>query len=419
VQYTGKSTTEKLKALRQTIANAKVDVLPLIKLDQIAWLLNWRGQDIPYNPVFLSYVIVTADQLLVFCDKKRIKASEPLAEIQPYSNYASAFSKLAKGKRVLIDPRHMTYGTVNLIHKAKATMVELDNPIEMAKALKNPTEIQWMKQAHFQSGKGKIRLFHWIAQQQKAGKAMTEVTAAQTLEGYYTEETGYKGLSFNTISGAGSNSSIVHYGTPNPKKKLASGELYLVDSGVQYLGGTTDDTRTVIIGKATALQKQRYTEVLKAHINCAAQIFPKGSNGAQLDAITRMTLWQNRLDFGHGTGHGVGAFLNVHEGPQSISKMGYRTLQPGMILSIEPGYYEPGWGGIRLENLYLVVEDKPGWLGFENLTWIPFDKKLIDLKRLSAEQFTWLTNYHQQVLKTHKKTLSKSEYTWLESYCAI
>lgn len=423
VKYTGQSTADKLKLLRQSMAHQNIDILPLIKLDQIAWLLNWRGQDIPYNPVFLAYAIVTAEQLLVFCEKKRMTATEPLAEIHPYTHYASVFSKLAKHKRVLIDPKHMTYGTVNLLHNAKAILVEQDNPVELAKAIKNLTEIKWMKQAHTQSGKGKIRLFHWLAQQQKAGKQVTEVTAAQTLESYYAQEPGYKGLSFNTISGAGKNSSIVHYGTPNPRKKLSAGALYLVDSGVQYLGGTTDDTRTIIIGKATALQKQRYTDVLKAHINCAMQIFPQGSNGAQLDAITRMNLWQQHLDFGHGTGHGVGAFLNVHEGPQSISKLGYRVLQSGMIVSIEPGYYKPGWGGIRLENLYLIVQDKshnkPGWLKFECLTWIPFDKKLIDLKRLTPEQFTWLTRYHQQILKVHRKTLTKSEYTWLENYCQL
>jgi Xaa-Pro aminopeptidase len=258
----------------------------------------------------------------------------------------------------------------------------------------------------------------------KAGRTVSELAFANTLEQFYAVEKDFRGLSFNTICGIAANSSIVHYGTPSPRKKAKAGDWFLVDSGTQYTGGTTDATRTTVIGKPNRLQKQRYTAVLKAHIDCAGQIFPEGTTGQQLDAIARAAVWKAGLDYGHGTGHGVGAFLNVHEGPQSISTRGTVALEPGMVVSIEPGYYEPGWGGIRLENLYLVIKAKPSnpkdkrnWYGFESLTVLPFDPRLVDFDALSPEQLAWLRRYNRFVLNKLGRLLSPGELGQLRKEC--
>lgn len=422
---TGQSLKEKLEAIRQKMSALKVQVLPLTKLDQIAWLFNLRGQDIPYNPVFISYAIITADQAFLLTEASRIQPEalqtlQPQVEILPYATYAETLKALSKDLTVLIDPKHSTFGTVHLVEEAKGQVQEADHPIELMKALKNETEIQGMKSANLKASRGKIRAWYWLKQQLEVKKTVTEASFKDAIEDFYAQEADFRGLSFNTISGAGSNSSIVHYGTPDPNKTLEPGELFLIDSGCQFYGGTTDDTRTMLVGEtATDLQKLRFTEVLKAHINCAMQKFPKGTEGTRLDGITRATLWQNGLDYGHGTGHGVGAFLNVHEGPNGIHKMATKAFEPGMITSIEPGYYEPGWGGIRLENLYQLVDLGNGQYGFESLTYIPFDPKLIDKSRLNNEQLQWLKGYYQQILDQIASTLSKNEAAWLKAICAI
>jgi len=248
----------------------------------------------------------------------------------------------------------------------------------------------------------------------------------------YKQQEGFYDLSFPTIAGTGANGSIVHYSNPNPECKLIKGDLLLLDSGCQFYGGTTDDTRSISIGTPTQDQRDRYTEVLKSHINCAMQKFPKGTTGSQIDGIARSSLWQNGLDYGHGTGHGVGVFLNVHEGPNGISKRVNQSLDLGTINSIEPGYYQPKWGGIRLENLYFVKEipktekeennntpepNQIPWYEFESLTYIPFDKKLIDRTKLNAQQITWLENYYTAVIEKLTPMLTQSETIWLQQAC--
>ena len=421
----GQSTAAKLKDVRKKLAAAKCDLLPITKLDQVAWLFNLRGQDIPYNPVFISYALVSEKDAVLFMDDSRLKpdAATMLASadvtLKPYAQYAETLAVEANGKRVLIAPGHSTHGTAHLVESSGGTAVEADHPVETLKAIKNPVEIAHMQSANLKASRGKIRAWYWLEQQLKANVTVTEESFRQAIEKFYAEEEGFFGLSFNTISGAGANSSIVHYGTPDPEKTLAPGELFLIDSGCQFMGGTTDDTRTVIVGEPTDLQKFRFTEVMKAHVNCAMQQFPKGTEGARLDGITRYTLWQAGLDYGHGTGHGVGAFLNVHEGPNGIHKLASKPFAPGMITSIEPGYYEPGWGGIRLENLSLCVAKEPGWLGFEMLTWIPFDKRLYDWSRISPEQATWLRDYHAAIVDKIAPTLNADEAAWLKEMCAL
>lgn len=426
----GQSTADKLNVLRTRLNHLKIDVLPITKLDQIAWLFNLRGQDIPYNPVFIAYAIITAETTTLFTEASRINPEalqtlDGLVTIQPYASYEANLQQLSSGKTVGIDPKHTTYGTRTCIEQGGGTVREIEHPVELLKAIKNPIEIQGMQQANLKASRGKIRAWFWMEQQLAAQKTVTEASFRDAIEAFYAEESDFVGLSFNTISGAGSNSSIVHYGTPSTDKKLTVGELFLIDSGCQFNHGTTDDTRTLLIGEtATPVQKMRYTEVLKAHINCAMQKFPKGTEGARLDGITRATLWQNGLDYGHGTGHGVGAFLNVHEGPNGIHKLASKALEPGMVNSIEPGFYEPGWGGIRIENLVTVVHretDATGraWFAFESLTYIPFDKKLIDLTRLQPDQRHWLEQYHQQVIEKIAPTLSPAEAAWLRRICAL
>ncbi|MDX2244733.1 MAG: aminopeptidase P family protein [Leptolyngbyaceae cyanobacterium bins.302] len=436
---TGESVTAKLQRVQEKLQKSNADILPITKLDQIAWLFNLRGWDVPYNPVFIAYAIVTPDQTFLFTTLSRVETSiqqalEPFVKLMPYNQYSDTLtSLLAPTRRVLIDPKHTTMGTYQLVkpsgQQETCKVLEIAHPVEELKARKNAIEIEQMQLANLKASRAKTRTMKWVQEQVAAGIAITEADVAATIEGYYQEEAHFQGLSFNTIAGSGANSSIVHYGTPNPAAILRTGELLLLDSGAQFAGGTTDDTRTIVIGEPTPEQIDRYTEVLKAHINCAMQQFPKGTTGAQLDGITRSTLWHSKLDFGHGTGHGVGAFLNVHEGPNGISKRVNEALEPGMITSIEPGFYKPGWGGIRIENLYVIQEipqeetdndeDKTPWYAFASLTYIPFDKRLIDANQLNARQREWLDRYHQTILDKLSPDLSPTEVTWLQSACSV
>ncbi len=431
---TGETAAQKLARVREAMAKANIDVLPISNLNQIAWLFNLRGSDIPNIPIFISYAIVTTDAAFLFTNPERVSLEikqELSADVTllPYTDYPSTLVScvsLPKKVRVLLDSKHSTAGTYQLIldqQKAKNNIeIVFDpNPVEGMKARKNPVEIEQMKSANFKASRAKTRTLMWLTEQVENGNVLTEFDVKESVEGFYQQETDFQSLSFRTIAGAGSNSSIVHYGTPSPEITLKPGELLLLDSGAQYLAGTTDDTRTMIVGEPTALQIEHYTTVLIAHINCAMQQFPKGTTGAQLDAIARAVLWQQQLDYGHGTGHGVGVFLAVHEGPNGISKSVQYPLESGMVTSIEPGYYEPGWGGIRLENLYIVKEmpSKNGtvWYGFEPLTYIPFDRKLINGDRLSKTQLAWLNNYHASVVEKLEPVLDAAAIEWLKKAC--
>jgi len=282
-----------------------------------------------------------------------------------------------------------------------------------------------MQEANLKASWAKTLTLKWIEEQTNAGNIISERDVANTIEGLYKQQEGFVELSFPTIAGAGANGSIVHYSNPNPACKLLNGDLLLLDSGSQFYGGTTDDTRSVSIGKPTTEQRDRYTEVLKSHINCAMQKFPKGTTGSQIDGIARSSLWQSGLDYGHGTGHGVGVFLNVHEGPNGISKGVSQSLDLGTVNSIEPGYYQPKWGGIRLENLYFVkqvpehIPNPIPWYEFESLTYIPFDKKLIDRDKLNSQQIEWLENYYALVVDKLSPMLTEAEILWLKQACSF
>ena len=436
VSLTGETAAQKLARVREAMQKAKIDVLPITNLNQIAWLFNLRGSDIPHIPIFISYAIVTADAAFLFTNPDRVSAEikqELRADVTllPYIDYPHTLEtcvNLPNKVRVLLDPKHSTAGTYQLILNQQAAqlynieVVFEPNPVEGMKARKNPVEIEQMKSANFKASRAKTRTLKWLTEQLENGNVLTEFDVKESIESFYQQETDFQTLTFRTIAGAGANSSIVHYGTPSPEITLKPGELLLLDSGAQYLAGTTDDTRTMIVGEPTALQIEHYTTVLIAHINCAMQQFPKATTGAQLDAIARAVLWQEQLDYGHGTGHGVGAFLAGHEGPNGISKSVQYPLEPGMVTSIEPGYYLPGWGGIRIENLYVVIEmlskNDTVWYGFEPLTYIPFDRKLINADRLSKTQLTWLNNYHGAVVEKLSPVLDAATIEWLKKACA-
>lgn len=424
----GATPAEKLAQVRQEMRRKRVGLLPLTKLDQVAWLFNLRGSDIPYNPVFWAYALVSLDRAALFTDLERLSPpsrqllAEAGVELWPYETYNEQLPQWAKSYApVGLDPKQTTQGTQELLQDASCR--ELEHPVEALKAVKNPTELEQMRLANRKASRAKIRTLAWIDRQIQQGIPISEADVAAIMEAHYREEGEWVGLSFNTIAGAGANSSIIHYGTPDPQKLLQPGELFLLDSGSHYLGGTTDDTRTVWIGPQPAdpLCKRRYTEVLKAHIQCARQIFPPDTYGVSLDGIARSTLWQAGLDYGHGTGHGVGAFLNVHEGPNGIHRRASTPLKVGMINSIEPGYYQPGWGGIRLENLYevIAIPEPEGWMGFRSLTWIPFDGRLIDWELLNEAQRAWLDEYHRQVYAMHHATLPEQDAAWLKCACGL
>ena len=437
LQYTGKDSRKKLQEIRKELSGSrksdesKPDVLLLTMLDEIAWLTNMRGSDIEFNPVFEAYAAIFADRAICFCHhpEANLNMHCPDWEFQPYEDYVSFLANLALQKtiKVWIDPSTITMGS--RLAFSEDQVLEKESPIVLSKALKNSTEITATKYAHKQAGAGVVRSLQRLQSAFQAGLPVTEKVYANWLYEEYAKAEEFSDLSFSTIAGSGPNGAIVHYGNPDSDNPMRSGNLLLVDSGIQCAGGTTDATRTVILGKPDEKQKRIYTLVLQAHIRLARQIFPEGTNGASLDSITRSGLWNAGLDYGHGTGHGVGAFLNVHEGPQRISPVAYDVaLQAGMVISNEPGYYENNWGGIRLENLYIVKKADnfplhPGgkrWLCFEELTLIPFDRTLIDKNMLSAEELNWLYDYHGRVFSEISPMLDNTEDSqWLTWACGI
>jgi len=437
LKYTGKSSAEKLANVRKEmnetgmVKDCKADVLLLSMLDEIAWLTNLRGSDIEYNPVFEAYAAIFQDKALCFCHHPEagLSAHCPDWEFRPYAEYVDLLAELAQADNVKawLDPSTTTMGT--RLAFSREQVIEKKSPIVLAKALKNPTEISSSKNAHKQAAVGVVKSFRRLQQAIDSGQPVTEKEYADWLYEAYSQAEDFSDLSFNTIAGSGPNGAIVHYGNPDSTNPMKSDELLLVDSGIQCAGGTTDATRTVILGKPDKKQKRTFTLVLQAHIRLARQVFPEGTTGASLDSITRSDLWNAGLDYGHGTGHGVGAFLNVHEGPQRISPVANDiTLQAGMVLSNEPGYYEQNWGGIRLENLYFVkkAEGLPqhpggkGWLTFETLTLIPFERRLIDRDILSVDELKWLDEYHQRVFTEISPLLDNPEdLQWLSWACDL
>ena len=428
---TGRSVADKLSAVREKMAEEEATVLVLTKLDEIAWLTNLRGSDVSYNPVFESYCVIERERAPCFTrltPEPDIQAAlAPDMSFAPYEAYTETLRRIRDGLegKIWLDPAGTTMGTRLLLPEDRC-LHEARNPVVLMKALKNEVELARSRQAHQRAAAAKIRSLVRMEHMRAVGQFISEKAYAQMLRDEYAREDGFRDLSFATISAVGANGAIVHYGGANDEVALQDGELLLVDSGTQMGAGTTDDTRTICIGTPTERQQKLYTLVLRCHIQLARQKFPEGTGGVALDALTRGQMWNAGLDYGHGTGHGVGALLNVHEGPQRVATRGSdEPLQPGMIISNEPGYYEAGWGGIRLENLYVVTEDNTlpehpsgkKWLQLETLTLIPFDHRLIDWAQLSQTDRSWLAAYHRQVLDTIGPLLNDNDRAWLEAAC--
>ena len=433
-EYAGKSAAEKRTEIGDWLVKHHADAAVLSALNSIAWAFNIRGQDVTHTPVALAYAVVHADgtsDLFVASEKIGPDVRQHLGNgVRLHERYAfeSALSEL-KGKTVVVDPERAVAAIFEALEKAGAKVLTLRDPTILPKALKNPAEIAGQKSAQTRDGAAIARFLHWIDQEAPKGD-VDELIASDKLESLRRESPELRDLSFDSISGAGPNGAIVHYkSSEKTNRKLEKGQLYLIDSGGQYVDGTTDITRTVPIGEPTEEMRDRFTRVLKGHIAIATAVFPKGTRGSQLDSFARRPLWEAGLDYAHGTGHGVGSFLAVHEGPQRISPVGSsqsggdEPLQAGMIISNEPGYYKTGEYGIRIENLVLVVPREiegaeKEMLGFETLTFAPIDRRLIDVHMLDSEELIWLNCYHAHVLAKIAPTLSGSDLDWLQQACA-
>jgi len=433
-EYAGKSAAEKRTEIGDWLAKQHADAAVLSALDSIAWAFNIRGQDVTHTPVALAYALVHADgtaDLFVASEKIGSDVRQHLGNgvrLHERSEFESALSDL-KGKTVVVDPERAVAAIFEALEKAGAKVLAVRDPVVLPKAIKNPAEIAGQKAAQERDGAVISRFLRWIDEEAPKGD-VDELKASDHLESLRRENPELRDLSFDSISGAGPNGAIVHYkSSEKTNRKLETGQLYLIDSGGQYVDGTTDITRTVPIGEPTDEMRDRFTRVLKGHIAIATAVFPKGTRGSQLDSFARRPLWEAGLDYAHGTGHGVGSFLAVHEGPQRISPVGSsqsggdEPLQAGMIISNEPGYYKTGEYGIRIENLVLVVDreiegEEKDMLGFETLTFAPIDKRLIDQEMLEPEEVAWLNCYHAHVLAKIGSQLSGKDLEWLQEACA-
>ena len=431
-EFTGETVAAKRRRIADSLSEAGDDAVLLTAPDSIAWLLNVRGGDVPYTPFALSFAIVHADARVDWyvdpcklMPDARALASNQIRLRQP-DDLGPTLDDLGKaGKTVRIDPNAAPAWAAKRLKDAAATIRRGEDPCQLAKAKKNSVQMDGMRNAHLRDGAAVTRLLAWL-DAQKLGPDLTEMRVADQLESFRRENDYFQGLSFNTISGSGPNGAIIHYRvTPETDRILGDGELFLVDSGAQYLDGTTDITRTIAIGTPTSEMRQRWTLVLRGHIALAEARFPPGTNGSQLDVLARHALWTEGLDYDHGTGHGVGSFLSVHEGPHRITKTANRIgLEPGMVVSNEPGFYKTDAYGIRIENLVAVIKlprpdgaDRDVY-GFESLTLAPLDRNLVDLSLLSKSEIDWVDRYHVRVRHAVGPLVDSATRSWLDGATA-
>ncbi|MEZ5757896.1 MAG: aminopeptidase P family protein [Emcibacteraceae bacterium] len=426
LRYSGEKSSLKRKRIAEEIKAKGADALVITSLDSIAWLFNIRGSDVDMTPLVLSFAILystgSADLFIdpTKLDDDMIRHLGKYVSHYPKKDFLKAVKSLGqKGLSIMVDPKRAHAAVFEALSSAKKKVIEADDPIQIDKACKNDVELEGTKKAHIRDAVAVCRFLYWLDRNAPSGK-ITEIDAVNELYDLRKEVSLFQGNSFATISGAGPNGAIVHYKvTENTCRKLEKDMLYLVDSGGQYLDGTTDITRTIAIGTPTEQQKDHFTRVLKGHIALAQARFPLGRTGAHLDTLARKSLWDVGLDYAHGTGHGVGSYLGVHEGPQSISPLSFNVaLKPGMILSNEPGYYKTGEYGIRIENLVIVrpsdfEEDERPMLRFETITLVPIDTRLVNAHMMSAAEITWLNIYHAKVREKISPLLEGAEKEWL------
>lgn len=472
LKFAGRSVADKLKDLRKKLLQEQARGIIFTALDEVAWLYNIRGSDVAYCPVVHAFAIVTSNSAFIYVDKRKVSAEvqthlvENGIEIREYTAVSSDVTLLAtdeldaistdkrvngehqaqekKNDLIWADPGSCCYALYAKLNPD--TVLLQQSPLALAKALKNSVEMDGLKKAHIRDGAAVVQYLVWLDKKMQdiygasgyflekdsvkkekhlqSGK-LTEVTVSDQLEGFRASKEHFRGLSFPTISSVGPNAAIIHY---SPKAEtcaeLDPDKIYLFDSGAQYLDGTTDITRTVHFGKPSAHEKACYTAVLKGHIALGNARFPNGTNGHALDILARIPLWKDGLDYRHGTGHGIGSYLNVHEGPHLISFRPHARnvpLQSSMTVTDEPGYYEDGEFGIRLENVLIIKEadtkfnfgDK-GYLSFEHITWAPYQAKLIDLNRLNPDEINWLNSYHSTCRDILAPHLDEVENAWLK-----
>ncbi len=427
-EVAGETVAEKLGRIALRMEKQGADAMLVCALDEIAWCFNLRGADIAFNPVFIAWALFEGGKATLFTGLDRLEpgvreALPPGVELAPYEAIDAACERLgAAGAKVWLDPAVASKRLAVLLEASGATLHLATGPVPAWKAVKNPTEIAGMRAAHVRDGVAMVRFLRWLEGAVPAG-GVTEISAAEQLEAFRALGDAFVGSSFGTIAGYAGHGAIVHYSaTPESSADVKADGIFLVDSGGQYLDGTTDITRTIAMGPPTQEQRRAYTAVLRGHLQLRGARFKAGTDGYQLDVLARAPLWDYFLDYAHGTGHGVGAALCVHEGPFSVSlRKNMTPLQPGHILSNEPGYYKAGEFGIRIENLVLVTklaENEHGvFLGFEDLTLCPYDRRLVDEALLSDGEKAQINAYHARVLDTLAPHLDGPELAWLEAVC--
>jgi Xaa-Pro aminopeptidase len=431
LEHAGVLARDKLGELAEAVAKTKADAAVLTDPSSIAWAFNIRGRDVPHTPLALGFALIRADgNHQLFMDKRKLPRETEayltqLATLCPPAEFNAALTAFGASRQTLmLDPDLAADAIRSAVTDAGGKIVEAPDPARLPRACKNAVELEGARSAHRRDGAAMATFLCWLDQQTPA--SVTEIVAAKQLEASRSAigermQMPLRDISFDTISGSGPNGAIVHYRvTERTNRTLADGELFLIDSGGQYEDGTTDITRTIAIGEPTAEMRDRFTRVLKGMIALSLARFPAGTRGMDIDVLARNALWQAGCDYAHGTGHGVGAFLSVHEGPQNISKRGTQALKSGMILSNEPGYYKPGAYGIRIENLVIVTEPQPiggdiAMHGFATLTLCPIDRRLIETGLLVEAEIDWMDHYHARVRAEISPLVDDDVKTWLEA----
>ena len=424
LEYAGEACHEKISRVRRALRQKHADGMLVASLDDIAWMLNLRGSDVHCNPVFVSYLLISSTKVTLFIDKKKLSSSV-LAYLNDEGVDVDDYDRVKEGLKdyfeynILLDPHEVNYTLYNIVRRE---IVREESPVKRMKTIKNESEVLGFRNAMLKDGIALVKFLKWLRPAVEAG-GQTEISVSEKLESLRAEQSLYKGLSFDTIAGYQEHGAIVHYeATPDTDAPLKSEGFLLLDSGAQYVDGTTDVTRTIALGPVTEEQRHIYTLVLKGHLQLQNLKFPSGASGTQLDLAARKDLWREGLNYMHGTGHGVGAFLNVHEGPHQI-RMEYKPapMVAGMTVTDEPGIYLEGKFGVRTENTLLVVPYKETpfgtFLQFEPLTLCPIDKSAIDISLMTDEEIGWLDEYHQMVYDRLSPYLDEEERKWLAVQC--
>ena len=425
IQYAGEGCQEKVVRIRQQMEKDNIDVILITALDEIAWVLNLRGSDVHCNPVFISYLLISHRDVKLFIDERKLTPevksylNDCEVKVYPYIDFYSDLEQNTCVDKVLADPAFLNYAIYQGL-SSHSELIERKTYVAFMKAIRNLTEIDNLHHAMVKDGVAMVKFLKWLDTEADIYHE-SEMSVDRQLHSFRAAQADYIGESFDTIAGYGAHGAIVHYeATPETDAALEPRGFLLLDSGAQYLDGTTDITRTIPLGYLTQEEKEDYTLILKGHIDLAMAVFPEHTRGSQLDILARQPIWQRRMNYLHGTGHGVGSFLNVHEGPHSIRMEDNPiTLQAGMVVTDEPGIYKAGSHGVRTENILLVVPAGEGMFGnylqFETITLCPIDKRPIVLELLSPAEIDWLNRYHAKVYEKLSPYLDKAEQDWLRS----